>query len=316
MPNRITFEECQQRLNEKYPNEPVKLIDYVKMSGPVTYECLICHKQHYLYKCSDLFMKKHLCNDCWYSIGNGEKTKEYQKLALNIIDENNDLEFIDFGYNQKLMKPTIKFKCLKCGLISELQLVYFLKTHKCPGCAYNAKHFTTQGIQNRLPEGYTLLEEYKGTDIKMLIRHEECSFIWKTTVHNLLTGCGCPKCSKKRSKGEQKITKWFSNNINFKIEHKFDWSENRRYDFYLPDFNLVIEYMGVQHYKTVDFFQKTVEEQQIIDKWKKDQALLHSLQYFDISYIDYENIEDILAQRLSRKESREEFSEMEGIPLG
>lgn len=306
MPNKVTFEECQKCLNEKYPNEPVKLINYTKMSDPVTYECLVCHKEHYLYSGSALFMKKHLCNDCWYSVGNGEKTKEYKDKALKIIDGLNDLEFIEFGYNRKLMKPTIKFKCLKCGLVSELQLVFFLKRTACPGCSYNAKHFTTQGVQNRLPDEYTLLEEYKGTDTKVLVRHEGCGFIWKTTVHGLLSDYRCPKCSKKHSKGEQNIIKWLTeNNINFQTEYKFDWSENRRYDFYLPDYKMVIEYMGIQHYKTVKFFQKTLEEQQEIDVWKKEQALLHGFQYFSISYLDYENIENILAQRLSRKESRD-----------
>ena len=306
MPNKITFEECQKRLNEKYPDEPIKLINYTKMSDPITYECLICHKEHYLYSGSALFAKKHLCNNCWYSVGNGEKTKEYKNKALKLIKELNNLEFIEFGYNRKLMKPTIKFKCLKCGLVSELQLTFFLKRPACPGCSYNAKHFTTQGIQNRLPDGYTLLEEYKGTDIKTLVRHEECGFIWRTTVHGLLTDYRCPKCSKKHSKGEQNIIKWLTtNNINFQTEYKFDWSENRRYDFYLPDYKLVIEYMGIQHYKTVKFFQKTLKEQQEIDQWKKEQALLHGLQYFSISYLDYENIENILAQRLSRKESRD-----------
>lgn len=308
MSSKISLEECQNRLNKKYPDEPVKLIEYTKMSGPIIYECLICHKQHYLYKCSDLFIKKHLCNDCWYSVGQGEKAKQYKAQALEIINKSNDLEFIEFGYNKKLMKPTIKFKCLNCGLISELQLIYFIKKASCPGCAYNAKHFTTQGIQNRLPDGYTLLEEYRGTDTKVLVRHEDCGFIWKTTVHGLLSDYRCPKCSKKRSKGEQNIIRWLNENkINFQAEYKFNWSENRRYDFYLPDYNLLIEYMGIQHYKTVKFFQQTLEEQQKIDNWKKEQALLHGFQYFPISYLDYENIESILAQRLSHKESRENY---------
>ncbi len=317
MSRKITFDECQCRLNEQYPNEPVKLIEYTKMSGPVTYECLVCHKRHYLYKCSDLFMKKHLCNDCWYAVGQGAKTKQYQDQSLEIINKSGNLEFIEFGYNKRLMKPTIKFKCINCGLISELQLVYFLKRASCPGCSYNAKHFTTQGIQNRLPEGYTLLEEYKGTDTKVLVRHEDCGFIWKTTIHGLLSDYGCPKCSKKHSKGEQKIIRWLNNNnINFQAEYKFDWSKNRRYDFYLPDHNLLIEYMGIQHYQSVKFFRLTLEEQQKVDLWKKEQALLHGLQYFSISYQDYENIENILAQRLSCNESREVPTEMESTLLG
>lgn len=315
MPNKITQEECQNKLNEKFPNESVQILKYTKMSDPVVYKCLICNTEHSLYKCGDLFKKKHLCNTCWYSVGNGEKTKEYKELALSLFSKTN-LTFISFGYNRKLMKPTIKFQCNDCGLVSELQLAYFLKKQTCPGCSYNAKHYTTKGIQNKLPDGYTLLEEYKGTDTKVLVRHEDCGFIWKTTVHGLLSDYRCPKCSKKHSKGEQNIIHWLTlNHFKFYPEYKFEWSNNKRYDFYLPEEQLVIEYMGIQHYQTIKFFQRTVEEQQGIDNWKKEQALLHGLQYMTISYKDYDNIEDILAQRLSRKGVGSN-SETESILLG
>lgn len=44
-------------------------------------------------------------------------------------------------------------------------------------------------------------------------------------------------------------------------------------------------------------------------------VLLHDFNIF-ISYLDYENIENILAQRLSRKESRENYPEIESTLLG
>ena len=44
-------------------------------------------------------------------------------------------------------------------------------------------------------------------------------------------------------------------------------------------------------------------------------TLLHGFNIF-IDYLDYENIENILAQRLSRKESRENYPETESTPLG
>lgn len=302
---KITKEECQKRLREKFPLEPVSILTYEKMSSPITYKCDVCGKEHYLYKASDLFFKKHLCNDCWYGKGKGEKTLIEKDEALKIIQENEDLVFIKFGYNSKLMKNTIQFHCNKCGMTSELQLKFFIKRKKCPGCSYNAKHLTTTGIQARLKD-YTLLEEYQGTDTKILVRHNDCGFIWKTTPHNLISGFGCPKCSKRNSKGERKIIDFLTREkIEFSREHKFEWSNDRRYDFYLPEFNLVIEYMGIQHYKEVSFFRTSLEEQKRIDNWKKEQALLNQLDYLAISYENFEQIDNILAQRLSRKESRE-----------
>ena len=55
-----------------------------------------------------------------------EKTLIEKDKALKIIQENEDLVFIKFGYNSKLMKNTIQFHCKKCGMTSELQLKFFI----------------------------------------------------------------------------------------------------------------------------------------------------------------------------------------------
>ena len=46
-------------------------------------------------------------------------------------------------------------------------------------------------------------------------------------------------------------------NIDFKTEVKFEecvYKSHLKFDFYIPDLNLCIEYNGLQHYKSVDFF--------------------------------------------------------------
>lgn len=298
---KLNKEEYQNRLNELFPNEPVELLEYTKASAPCTYKCLICGEEYKIYKAGDLQRKKHLCNKCWYGKGQGTQTKIYKQKALEIISEDGDKEFVEFGYNNKLSKPTIKFLCTKCNSVSEFQLIYFLKRHQCPHCSYNAKHFTTEGIQYRLPKEYTLLEDYKGTDSKVLIRHEECGFIWKATIHDILSGCGCPKCSKKRSKGERKISKLLEDwNLNYEAEKKFEWSGLKRYDFFLNDYNIIIEYMGIQHYKEVPHFTRSLQEQQAIDILKRNLALSHNIKYIEISYLDFDKLDMVLAQRLSQ----------------
>lgn len=56
-----------------------------------------------------------------------------------------------------------------------------------------------------------------------------------------------------------------NNNIRYRIHYNFDWlvSDNNRkmfVDFYLVDYNIVIEYDGEQHYKFVPYFHKTIEK--------------------------------------------------------
>lgn len=64
-------------------------------------------------------------------------------------------------------------------------------------------------------------------------------------------------------------------NIQFETEKNFDWSNNRRYDFYIPKFNTIIEMNGIQHYE--NHFKRsrnhrTLEEEFENDKFKKNIA--------------------------------------------
>lgn len=98
--------------------------------------------------------------------------------------------------------------------------------------------------------------EYRSQKIKTIItclRHGD--FEQKPGNHYHL-GRGCPRCSE--SKGELEIRKWLeSNKINFKKEKTFEYCLNvnrLRFDFYLTDFNICIEYDGLQHFKPIEQF--------------------------------------------------------------
>lgn len=71
-----------------------------------------------------------------------------------------------------------------------------------------------------------------------------------------VTSCGCARASSR----ERLIRSVLRNeNIAFDPEHLFDGLESSsgkplRFDFYLPDYNLCIEYQGEQHYGPVEVF--------------------------------------------------------------
>ena len=104
-----------------------------------------------------------------------------------------------------------------------------------------------QAFLLRVPKEYTPLEEYAGMDNKILFKHK-CGFIRAITPHNLLAGhTNCPRCAPKISKGERKIMNVLeASNIEFEHEKHFDWAFNKyiRYDFFIPEYNLIIEYHG------------------------------------------------------------------------
>ena len=145
------------------------------------------------------------------------------------------------------------------------------------------------------PEDYELVSEYTGMHHKVNVRHKSCGFIWGITPANLKLGKGCPKCNKVKSKGEKKIENWLKEN---EIEYIFQYPldiEGRHYkiDFYLPQIDKYIEYNGEQHYNAINFFggEERLKQQQerdsIVAQNLKDKLIV-------ISYLDFENIEDIL----------------------
>ena len=76
---------------------------------------------------------------------------------------------------------------------------------------------------------------------------------------------------------------------------------NLSYDFYLPDYNLLIECQGIQHEKwvknwiTKEDFEKQLEH----DKRKKQYAKEHNINLLEIWYYDIDNIENILINELN-----------------
>jgi len=76
-------------------------------------------------------------------------------------------------------------------------------------------------------------------------------------------------------KGEKEIKTFFEKkNINFERQKIFVDLKDvfyLSYDFYLPDYNLLIEYNGSQHYKWNKKFQKTLHDfhKQLYHDWLK-----------------------------------------------
>lgn len=106
--------------------------------------------------------------------------------------------------------------------------------------------------------------------------------------------CGCLI-----STGEANIQRLFQeNNIQFKAQKTFNDLINEkgnkyRYDFYLPEYNRLIEYDGKQHYKYTNHGWNTkenFEKVQQSDKVKNEYALSHNIPLVRIPYWERDNI--------------------------
>jgi DNA-directed RNA polymerase subunit RPC12/RpoP len=120
----------------------------------------------------------------------------------------------------------------------------------------------------------------------------------------------CPVCSKAESNYEFIIEEFLKEiSVEYVREKRFSWCRNKRelpFDFYLPDYNTIIEVHGAQHYEENNFFTKTLEEQQEIDMYKKECCLRNGLKYIEIPYWEIKetgNFKNIISQNLIKEES-------------
>jgi hypothetical protein len=138
---------------------------------------------------------------------------------------------------------------------------------------------------------------------------EDCGEEFETALETVVSKNRSMKCRNcTSSKGEQKINKYLTdNNIEFVSQKTFKYltgigNGNLSYDFYLPQYNLLIEYQGKQHEKFIKGFHQSkldFEIQKEHDRRKKKYAKDNNIELLEIWYYNYENIEEIL-NNLSR----------------
>jgi len=144
------------------------------------------------------------------------------------------------------------------------------------------------------------LVKYIGKDYKVDIICKK-HHIFKQSPHNHMKGKGCPVC--KESSGEKEIRNLLKkNNIKYVPQYKFPDCKNINplpFDFYLPDYNICIEFNGKQHYEPVSHFGgvEALKETQKRDKIKIGYCRNNNIPLIIIKY--NENILDVLNKYLT-----------------
>ena len=119
---------------------------------------------------------------------------------------------------------------------------------------------------------------------------------------NHYRGSGCPKCNS--SKGEEKIRAILNDlSVEFIEQKTFDDLIHKKYlrcDFYLPYYNAVIEFNGIQHYEPISVFGGIygLKENQARDMIKYNFLREKKINLIIVRY-DNENIKDYLKNILN-----------------
>lgn len=133
------------------------------------------------------------------------------------------------------------------------------------------------------------IENYVNAKTKIKHICSRCGNIYEQTPYNHLENYGCPICNE--SHGERYIRNYLDeHNIKYESQKRFHDLKDKTYlsyDFYLPEYNTLIEYQGKQHYESVSFNGKDytdLEKQQYHDNLKREYAKNNGYKLLELKY--------------------------------
>lgn len=229
-----------------------------------------------------------------------------RKTHNEFVNEVYDLVGYEYYVLGEYINTHVKIEMIHniCKHIWNVEPNAFLRGNRCPICFGTPRKTTEQfryEIYNLVGDEYIVLGEYIRAFEKIKMKHIVCNHIWDVEAHSFLRGRRCPKC--KLSKGEKRIESWLiANNINYNYEHPLPNCKNvfsLPFDFYLPDYNLAIEYDGILHFE--DKFNNPKEFKKIKnrDRIKTKYCKTNNISLLRIPYWEFKNIEKMLSKTLS-----------------
>lgn len=287
-----------KRIEEKFPDWKFEIINYNQKTKELEIKCLLCGQIKRYKRYYDLIYKQNscICN----SSSSQYKSIQQKKELEQFFQETNDFIFVQWTeIKSDKNRPGVIIQCSKCKQNFIRRTSTFLNKKECPYCVERGIPNTLSTKYKLKEKGYTLLSDYKDQETNVLIRHDKCGFIWKVkpiNFKNNLDG-NCPQCNRLISKGERKIIDFLEkSHIEYHREHSFSWQSHKlfRYDFFIPDYNLIIEFNGRQHYEETGLFSSSLEETQEHDKIKIEEAKKNNFNLLIIPYTHINNIEKIL----------------------
>lgn len=304
----MTIENFNKKMAEKFVEEDYTIIYAGKNSSENSIiKCNTCGRK-IIVNTGELFRKrrKHICSKCYYLRRDTQANREY--IYKKIQDRAYNIDFFMKKQSQNGNRgDVVRFTCKKCDYVNEFFVSNLLKNNsncECQRCSgqkiYKDDIIFRQELEEHFPNKFTLLSPYESANKDIKVRCNTCNFIQSIKPPTLLRNGYCPKCGKIKSSGEAIIAKWLDDKKIFYERQKYfkNWDIGIHYfDFYLPDYNLVIEYQGKQHYEYNPFFHKTEENflyRQKKDLGKKEKALAEGINYLSIKYTNYCHLTEIL----------------------
>lgn len=307
-----TNEEFLLELNKLNPTYDV-LSEYVNTDTKVYCRCRI-HNVYFYSRPSDLLCGKcgcELCRRDKISKAKRRKHEEFVELLHHVDDK------IRVIGTYKGSENNIECECLEHNVIFSSRANKLLQGQTgCYMCIAQKNHESGLKTHEEFVEQVSeihpfiaVVGRYNGAKTRVQVKCKICETEWNPVAGSLVQGYGCPHCN--FSKGEKTIDEWLhKQKIIHNHQHSFEDLRGYndkiplRFDFYLQDYNLLIEYQGQFHDGTAGL--QTEEDylrQQSNDQKKRTYVKCHNYNLLEIWYWDFDNIISILESYINNLES-------------
>jgi hypothetical protein len=288
--NEEFIERCSLLHNKKYD---YSLTKYISKSKPVK---IIC-PEHGVFESTPQshFFKKVGCRKCKGRVYN---TEDFIKKSTLIHNNKYDYSLVKYIKN----KNKVKIICTEHGVFEQVAN-YHLSGFGCISCGGKEEMTREEFIEiSKSIHGdlynYSLVE-YKNnkTKVKIICRKHG---VFEQLPYSHKGGSGCSSCFE--SKGEKEVKRYLNNNnIKYESQKRFDDClsiryVNLRFDFYLPEKNVCIEYDGEQHFHINEYFggeegYKTTKQN---DEIKNNYCFKNNIKLIRIPYYNFDKMSEIL----------------------
>lgn len=240
-----------------------------------------------------LMIGKYACWQCsneMLHLGNASSQEQYIDLCRKTHGDFYDYSKVKYtGYRDK-----VEIICPNHGSFFQRANSHAPQGNGCPECFKVRKKSNTEEYISRCISRYGDMYDYsktvytRGIDKLIMTCKKHGDFEIRARDH-LHYGRGCQSCY--GSAGEVMCMEFFRKvGLLYKKEYSIPGSRYR-YDFFLPDLNILVEYHGQQHFHIVPVFDDKdgFEDRIARDKAKIELADVHGIDLLVVDYRDFES---------------------------
>ena len=247
---------------------------------------------------------------CTYCIGRHKTTESFRREIFN-INPNIKIkgEYID-------AKTPIECECLIDGTIWFPTPNALLNGQGCPECGRIASNKNSTKTNEEFAYQLSIanpdiisLQEYIQAKIPIWVMCKKCGYKWQMTPDQLLHGGCYQECS--ATNNEEKLGDILTNwGCIIERQKKYDNCRDQLplpFDIYLPEYNILIEYDGEQHYMPVNFGGISDEEAienlkktQYHDAIKNEYCHQNNIPIIRVPYLEKNNLEEFIFSQLKQ----------------